>query len=135
MNAILKLKLIKEILTSGEKTYMHLMPHKGLIIGKRGLIGEEKEKGILLVFGQQSYKNLNISENFIVVDMRFSGKWETLHIPANSITTIFDSPVSPTFVFNFNIEKEDIFLDNKEKKAPVITKENEKVIKVDFKKD
>ncbi|UOD34676.1 hypothetical protein DSN97_11105 [Deferribacteraceae bacterium V6Fe1] len=140
MNTSTKLNILKEVLTSVEKVYLHIMAHPDLFIGKRGLIGKENEEGIVLVFGHQSYKNLEYEDNFIYVDMRFSGKWESLAIPVSAVTTVFDSPVAPTFVFNFNVpniegkntKTQKGTLNNKKEKQQ---NQNGKVIKIDFKKE
>ncbi len=33
--------------------YLHALPHPQLVIGKRGLVGDEREVGIVLVFGSK----------------------------------------------------------------------------------
>lgn len=138
MNTSTKLNILKEVLTSSEKVYLHIIAHPDLFIGKRGLIDKEKEEGIVLVFGHQSYRNLTFEDNFIYVDMRFAGKWESLAIPVTAVTTVFDSPIAPTFVFNFNLpnvvhkntdDKKTITSENKKTKN-----QSGKVIKIDFKK-
>jgi len=138
MNTSTKLNILKELITSSEKIYLHIIPHPDLFIGKRGLIDKEKEEGVVLVFGHQSYRNITFENNFIYVDMRFAGKWESLAIPVTAVTTVFDSPVAPTFVFNFNLLSE-VHKNTDDKKT--ITSENKKtknqrgkVIKIDFKK-
>ncbi|MCB4204993.1 ClpXP protease specificity-enhancing factor SspB [Deferribacterales bacterium Es71-Z0220] len=141
MNTSTKLNILKEILYSSEKVYLHIMVHPELFIGKRGLIGKENEEGIVLVFGPQSYKNLEFEEDVIYVEMRFAGKWESLVIPVSAITTVFDSPVAPTFVFNFNVP--DIERKSKESQKTITTDNKSakkqspkgKVIKIDFKKE
>ncbi len=33
--------------------------------------------------------------------MKFSGNWESLYIPLNAISAIFNDPVKPEFMFSF----------------------------------
>jgi stringent starvation protein B len=89
-----------------DKYFMHISPHAGLVIGKRGLVEEEKERGIVLVFGSQSYKSFHMDNQFISVQMKFSGRWEEVFIPFEAVTAIFNDPVSPEFMFNFKTPEE-----------------------------
>lgn len=96
-----QLNIFNEILKNYEKFYMHLMPHRDLIIGSRGLIGEEKKNGLVLVFSSYSYDKLNVAEDTISVNMKFSGSWESLYIPVDAISAIFNDPTKPEFMFSF----------------------------------
>ncbi|MGA1862892.1 ClpXP protease specificity-enhancing factor SspB [Deferribacter thermophilus] len=126
-----KKDILEKVFDNFEKFYIHIMPHKNLIIGNRGLIDQEKEKGLMLVFGPYSYKDFDWDDENIYVSMRFSGVWEFLTIPFDSIVSIFDDPLNPNFVISFRYmpEKEDV---DKEKPKVEKTKENEKVIKLNF---
>lgn len=93
--------IFKTILDNYEKFYVHLMPHTNLIIGSRGLIGDEKQNGIVLVFSSYSYDKLNIDDNSIAVNMKFAGSWESLYIPVECISAIFNDPMKPEFMFSF----------------------------------
>lgn len=77
------------------------MPHPNLIIGSRGLVGDEKKNGIVLVFSSYSYDKLNIEDDSISVNMKFSGSWESIYIPIEAISAIFNDPVKPEFMFSF----------------------------------
>lgn len=96
-----RLNVLKEILNSYEKFFIHLMPHPNLIIGSRGLIGEEKKNGLVLVFSSYSYDKLSIDEDSITVNMKFSGSWESLYIPVDAVSAVFNDPVKPEFMFSF----------------------------------
>jgi len=120
-----------------DKFYMHVVPAGDIRIGERGFIGNESEHGLVLVFSASSYKNLRWDENSLYADMRFSGKWESLAIPFQSIVTVFDDPGKPEFVFKFSvyIEKEPTGKnDEKEQSAEKsrVKSSNGKVVKVDF---
>lgn len=96
-----RLNVLKEILNSYEKFFIHLMPHPNLIIGSRGLIGEEKKNGLVLVFSSYSYDKLSIDDDSITVNMKFSGSWESLYIPVDAVSAVFNDPVKPEFMFSF----------------------------------
>lgn len=93
--------IFKDIISHYEKFFVHLMPHPKLIIGSRGLVGDEKKNGIVLVFSGYSYDKLNVDEDGITVNMKFSGSWESIYIPVESISAIFNDPVKPEFMFSF----------------------------------
>lgn len=132
MDINLKIKIIKEILYNSEKVYMHLQPHSELIIGKRGLIANEVTKGIVLVFGPTSYKNLQFEEKYIFVDMSFSKRWEHVIIPIDAISAIFDSLDNPSYVLSFTIKRD---IEDKTTKDVKKEGDDQKVIKVNFKKE
>ena len=134
MDAELKYSIFLEILKKYPRVFIHVMPHNGLIIGRRGLVEDETRLGILLVFGPQSYKNLAISGENLFVDMKFSGIWEKLSIPLDSIYAIFDSPSDPDFIFNFKCETETAHTATTTKKS-LPTEKSGKVIKIDFGKN
>jgi stringent starvation protein B len=93
--------VFQEILKNYEKFYVHLMPHPELIIGSRGLLGDESKNGLVLVFGPSSYDRLSLEKDCITVNMKFSGSWESLYIPLNAVSAIFNDPVKPEFMFSF----------------------------------
>jgi len=93
--------IFQEILKKYEKFYVHLMPHPELIIGSRGLLGDETKNGLVLVFSPHSYDKLSLEDDCITVNMKFSGSWESLYIPLNAISAIFNDPVKPEFMFSF----------------------------------
>lgn len=70
--------------------YIHIMPHPHLIIGKRGLVGEEKEQGIILVLGPKAIKDYSIDEEFMYCDLQFGYTWEKLTVPWDAIFRIYD---------------------------------------------
>lgn len=132
-----KLNMLKQILNAEEKVYFHILAHPAdLIIGKRGSLEAEYKEGIILVFGHQSYKNLQFQDSYIYVNMKFSGKWGNLRIPVHAIATVSESPVVPTICINFNISVKD----NKNISGTTANIEqieqskNSKIVKIDFKK-
>lgn len=71
--------------------YLHALPHPQLVIGKRGLVGDEREVGIVLVFGPKGgVKNLDPGEEWIYAELQFGYTWEEVFIPWDCILRYFD---------------------------------------------
>ncbi|MBW7857035.1 MAG: stringent starvation protein B [Leptonema sp. (in: Bacteria)] len=88
-NRRIKRALFESLFEVCETFYVQVMPHSELVIGMRGLVGKEKEEGIVMVFGPYSARRLSWDEWGVSCDMHFNG-WEIVHIPWESITRIFD---------------------------------------------
>jgi len=53
---------------------------------------------------------MNIDDECVTVNMKFSGSWESLYIPLECISAMFNDPVKPEFMFSFkhqNAKKEE----------------------------
>jgi hypothetical protein len=74
--------------------YLHVLPHPKLIIGKRGLIGEEIESGIILVFGPKAVRDVQIYEFDFFAELQFGYTWEDVTIPWDSVFRIYDKTQS-----------------------------------------
>ncbi len=61
--------------------YMHVLPHPQLKIGKRGLVGDEKESGIVLVFGPKAVREVQAMELELFAELQFGYNWESVNIP------------------------------------------------------
>ncbi|AYV57961.1 ClpXP protease specificity-enhancing factor SspB [Leptospira kmetyi] len=71
--------------------YLHALPHPQLVIGKRGLVGDEKESGIVLVFSPKGgVRNLDAGEEWIYAELQFGYTWEEVFIPWDCILRYFD---------------------------------------------
>lgn len=116
--------------------YLHALPHPSLEIGGRGLIGKEKESGIVLAFGATACKDISSQPDYLYAELQFGFKWEKLIVPWDCVFRIFDKP-------HYSITQLKVILDEplfpkeeKEvKKTSEIQKKNEpdsKVIEVDF---
>lgn len=69
--------------------YIHCQPHPELQIGRRGLVDQEKEEGIVLVFGPYSVRQLSMNDRFLLCELQFS-RWESVAIPYECIVRMFD---------------------------------------------
>jgi len=125
-----------------DKFYLHIAPLKRVFIGRRGFVGDEQKNGLVLVFGPNSYKTLQWDEEYMYLDMKFSGKWESIVIPFDAIVAAFDDPARPSFIMRFTIDQDETgSLDEthrskrengKPSKRVKSTRDN--VVKVDFSK-
>lgn len=117
--------------------YVHALPHNQLVIGKRGLVGEEKETGIVLVFGPKGgVRNLDAGEEWIYAELQFGYIWEEVFIPWDCIFRYFDkTQTTLTNMKVFTTEQTEVFkeLSSGEKTADS-TKgdQSSNVIQVDF---
>ncbi len=74
--------------------YMHVLPHPQLKIGKRGLVGDEKESGIVLVFGPKAVREVQALELELFAELQFGYNWESVTIPWDSVFRIYDKAQS-----------------------------------------
>ncbi|MBW0435341.1 ClpXP protease specificity-enhancing factor SspB [Leptospira yasudae] len=71
--------------------YLQAVPHPQLVIGKRGLVGDEKESGIVLVFGPKGgVRRLDLQEEWIYAELQFGYIWEEVFIPWDCVLRYFD---------------------------------------------
>lgn len=136
MLSVFKSDVLKSVFEHYDKFYLHMAPHDDLVIGSRGLIGEENERGIVLVFGSESFRSSQLADTYLTVDMRFAGKWENLFIPYDSIISVFNDPVNPEFMFNFKpLDDEEYEEEIIEEKPKIDYEKTDNVIKLDFNKE
>lgn len=70
--------------------YLHAMPHPDLKIGKRGLIGDESESGIILVIGPRAARDIRIEQDWAYAELQFGYTWEQVFIPWDAVFRYFD---------------------------------------------
>ena len=58
--------------------YIHVLPHPDLQMGNRGLIGKEKEGGVILAFGATACKDISSEEEYLYAELQFGMKWENV---------------------------------------------------------
>ncbi|NJD54852.1 MAG: hypothetical protein FIA94_00410 [Nitrospirae bacterium] len=100
-----------------------------VVIGKRGFLPQEKEKGIILVFNRKI--NFTWDDEGITATLVFGTTPEKCYIPQNRIMTIFSPELNAQFSTFPPKEAaaQDEQKEDEEKPSP-----DDKVIKVDFKK-
>jgi hypothetical protein len=113
--------------------YIHVLPHPDLQMGNRGLIGKEKEGGVILAFGATACKDISSEEDYLYAELQFGMKWEKLLIPWDCIFRIFDK--SQNALTQLRVVKESLTSIEKpktsKKKAPKESAESN-VIQIDF---
>lgn len=110
--------------------YIHILPHPNLEVGNRGLIGNENESGIVLVFGPHAVKSISSQKEYLYAELQFGYNWEKLIIPWDCIFGIYDknqNSVIKMRVFSDNIDFSE-YKDDENKKE----NKDSKVIQVDF---
>ncbi|AOP36518.1 stringent starvation protein B [Leptospira tipperaryensis] len=121
--------------------FLHALPHPKLVIGKRGLVGDEKESGIVLVFSPKGgVRNLDAGEEWIYAELQFGYNWEEVFIPWDCVLRYFDkTQATLTNMKVFTTETEDLKQSSLTEKT-VLTEKKEgdtkddksNVIQVDF---
>lgn len=123
--------------------YVHVMPHPDLKIGKRGLVGEEPESGIILVIGPRAARDIKIEEEWVYAELQFGYTWEQVFLPWDGIFRYFDKSQQTVTQMRIYLGKPDL-PPKKEETSPAETKEEvsdlgsgsskrkDNVIQVDF---
>lgn len=126
----LKKQLFYDMLNIAGRVFVAIRDGDDVVIGKRGFLPEEKEKGLVLVFNQKM--NFTWDDAGISVTLVFGTSPEKCFIPQENIITIF----SPELNAQFSI----VPGNDKKNYADVIDRRGEKVrsaeniIRVDFRK-
>ena len=126
----LKKHIFFELLDLAGRVFVLVQHSDTVVIGERGFLPEEKERGLVLVFNRSM--NFEWNAQGISATLGFGPKNEKCFIPSESIVTVF----SPDLNAQFSVSpatpetgQDRLTL----KKAPSPSKK-EKVIKVDFSK-
>lgn len=123
--------------------YMHILPHPKLEIGKRGLVGEEKESGIILVFGPKAVRNVHVESTELFAELQFGYNWEAVTVPWDAVFRIYDKGQSSLLQMRILPPVEDTEPDVKKSKLTHLKKmpkekimksgdEDGNIIRVDF---
>ena len=115
--------------------YIHVLPHPELQMGSRGLVGKEKEGGVVLAFGATACKDISSEEEYLYAELQFGMKWEKLLIPWDSVYRIFDK--TQNSLTQLRVLKEPYFhkdLPKPPKKNKAEKSSDSNVIQIDFSK-
>ncbi|MBI5075964.1 MAG: hypothetical protein HZB62_12460 [Nitrospirae bacterium] len=128
----LKKQVFYDMLNIVGRVFIAVRYGKDVVIGKRGFLPEEREKGLVLVFNQKM--NFTWDDLGITTTLAFGTTPEKCFIPQESITTIFSPELNAQFSA-LSKEGEDTREPQAKMKAPEKkTSADKKVINVDFKK-
>ena len=123
----LKKHIFFELLDLAGRVFVLVGYSDNVLIGERGFLPEEKEKGLILVFNRKM--NFEWTAQGISATLGFGTKNEKCFVPSESIITIFSPDLNAQFSVSPAVQ-EPAQSRQAGKKAPSSSKE--KVIKVDF---
>lgn len=128
----LKKHVFFELLDMAGRVFIHVRYSEDVLIGERGFLTEEKEKGLVLVFNARMKFEWN--EQGISATLGFGPKTEKCFVPPESIISVF----SPELNAQFSISPAAQEAGQKKQLVKAVKKvhsiSKEKVIKVDFRK-
>ncbi|MDA8432564.1 MAG: hypothetical protein M0Z60_06335 [Nitrospiraceae bacterium] len=130
----LKQKIFYDMLGLAGRVFILARYSADVVIGNRGFLPEEKEKGIVLVFNKRM--SFEWTDSGISAQLVFGAETHQCHIPHDSIISVFSPELSAQFVVSpasVTGEKEA----GKPKKKPEVPEKparaaTEKVVRVDF---
>jgi hypothetical protein len=127
----LKKQIFFGMLDLAGRVFVLVRHSDNVVIGKRGFLPEEKEKGLVLVFNRKMH--FQWDEPGITAKLVFGSTPEQCFIPADDIRSIF----SPELLAQFTVspdERLEAETAGPGGKAPRGKASGENVVKVDFKK-
>ena len=128
----LKKHVFFELLDMAGRVFIHVRYSDDVLIGERGFLAEEKEKGLVLVFNSRMKFEWN--KQGITATLGFGTKTEKCFVPPESIISVF----SPDLNAQFSVSPAAQEAGQKKQPVKAVKKvhsiSKEKVIKVDFQK-
>lgn len=124
----LKKQVFFGLLDMAGRVFIHVRYSDAVLIGDRGFLAEEKEKGLVLVFNAKMKFEWN--EQGIEATLGFGPKTEKCFVPPENIISVFSPDLNAQFSISPAAAQEVGQKKQVEKKAHSIAKQ--KVIKVDF---
>ncbi|HRG44740.1 MAG: stringent starvation protein B [Leptospiraceae bacterium] len=114
--------------------YLHILPHPNLEMGKRGLVGNEKESGVVLAFGSTAVRDISSQSDYLYAELQFGFSWEKLIIPWDAVFRIYDKGQNSITQLRVFEDELDFSKSEAKPKKPEKKKESieSKVIEVDF---
>jgi len=128
--AELKKQVFYDMLNIAGRVYIAIRCGDDVVIGRRGFLPEEKEKGLVLVFNKKM--NFSWDDDGISVTLVFGTSPEKCFIPKKSITAIFSPELNATF--SVIVKEVDQTAVSGTRLAAKTKPQGKKVIKVDFKR-
>lgn len=126
----LKKHVFFELLDMAGRVFIHVRYSDDVLIGERGFLAEEKEKGLVLVFNARMKFEWN--EQGISATLGFGPKTEKCFIPPENIISVFSPDLTAQFSVSPAAAQEAGQSKQVMRKVHSISKQ--KVIKVDFSK-
>ncbi len=108
------------------RVYIHVRYSDSVILGRRGFVGEERNKGLVLVLN--SKMNLTWDDDGIRTTLLFGSAPEKCFIPADDVIAVYSPELGAQFMVYSPTETEKPGKDDKRHEIV------DKIIKVDFSK-
>lgn len=123
----LKKHIFFELLDLAGRVFVLVGHSDDVLIGERGFLPEEKEKGLILVFNRKM--NFEWTAQGISATLGFGSKNEKCFIPSENILTVFSPDLNAQFSVSPSAQGP---AQTKQAGKKVHSASKEKVIKVDF---
>ena len=103
-------------------------------MGKRGLVGNEKESGVVLAFGSTAVRDISSQTDYLYAELQFGFTWEKLIIPWDAVFRIYDKSQNAITQLRVFADELDFSKSEANPKKPQKKKDTiqSKVIEVDF---
>lgn len=125
----LKKEVFHRLLDMADRVFLLVEYAEGVVIGTRGFLPEEKEKGIVLVFNKKM--NFQWGDSGISARLVFGTTAQQCFVPPNAIVSIFSPELSAQFSVSAEKGVSPPPADARPRKR---SESGKKVVKVDFQK-
>jgi hypothetical protein len=125
----MKKQIFYDMLDMAGRVFITVRHGEDVIVGRRGFLPQEKEKGIILVFNRGMTFTWN--EEGISATLAFGSTAEKCFIPLDNIMTIFSPELNAQFTV-FSEKKQNAGPQPGDDRTGEAAGSDEKVIKVDF---
>lgn len=125
----LKKTVFYEMLNMAGRVFILVRYSDNVIIGDRGFTLDEKGNGIVLVFNQDM--NFSWDEAGVTASLVFGSSPQKCFIPAEDIVMIYSPELNSQFLTALKQSEEGPLKDNE---GGSLTKEGEKIVRIDFSK-
>lgn len=126
----LKKQIFYDLLQLAGRVYIHVRHSERVLIGKRGFLPEEVEKGLVLVFNPQM--KFTWDDSGISATLVFGATPQKCFIPSDEILAVFSPELQAQFSVVPPAGGKEGPVSASEK--PDMPSEDEKVVRVDFRK-
>ncbi len=128
----LKKQIFFELLDLAGRVFVLVRHSDDVVIGKRGFLPEEMEKGLVLVFNKKMH--FQWDEPGITAKLGFGATQEQCFIPVDDILSVFSPELLAQFTVSPEEKKITVEPAGSRPAEPERKTAREKVVKVDFKK-
>lgn len=122
----LKRHIFYELLNLAGSVFIVVRYDPSVVVGRRGFLPEEEEKGLILVFNRRT--NLRWEDGFIDTKLVFGTAVEHCIIPEEHIIVIYSPEMNTQFTCHFKWAGSEV------KETPAKEIRQPRVVKVDFRK-